>query len=318
VDINGDGQLDILSGSYSRQEKSMAGLFQVLYGEGKGQYKKAAVLNGTDDKPLVIPADDEGEMTKKICTRPYAVDWDGDGHLDLVVGNFEGTFYLFNGEGPGKFAPTPKQLFADDKPLRITGVHSDPFVIDWDSDGDLDIVSGSSDGSVSWAENTAGKGKPPVLKPFKEIIPKGYDPGRNGVKILREEDPIRPTYGVRVWVADINGDGKLDLLVGDSVTLMTPVQGLTDDEAIKKMKDWTEEYSKLSQLANEARNAIVPVKQNTDKQKADKDDPEAAAKAKEQQAAVQKAYEAFDKHDEKRAKFIKQEMTGYVWVYLRK
>ena len=43
-------------------------------------------------------------MTENICTRPFAVDWDGDGHLDLVVGNFAGTFYWFKGEGKGKFS----------------------------------------------------------------------------------------------------------------------------------------------------------------------------------------------------------------------
>ena len=30
MELNGDGHLDILSGSYSRQSEDMAGLFQVL------------------------------------------------------------------------------------------------------------------------------------------------------------------------------------------------------------------------------------------------------------------------------------------------
>ena len=100
-------------------------------------------------------------MTEKICTRPFAVDWDGDGHLDLVVGNFAGTFYWFKGEGKGKFQPKPEMIKAGDGPLRIQGHHSDPFVIDWDGDGDLDLLSGSSNGGVQWAENRAGKGKLP-------------------------------------------------------------------------------------------------------------------------------------------------------------
>jgi FG-GAP-like repeat len=85
VDIDGDGHLDILSGSYSRMETDMAGLFQVLYGKPDGTFRKAEVLKGTDGKPLIIPLNGQ-PMTENICTRPFAVDWDGDGHLDLVVG----------------------------------------------------------------------------------------------------------------------------------------------------------------------------------------------------------------------------------------
>ena len=47
--------------------------------------------------------------------------------------------------------------------------HSDPFVIDWDGDGDLDLLSGSSNGGVYWAENRAGKDKVPELGPFRKV-----------------------------------------------------------------------------------------------------------------------------------------------------
>ena len=56
---------------------------------------------------------------------------------------------------------------AGDQPLKVEGHHGDPFVIDWDGDGDLDILSGSSEGGVQWAENRAGPGKPPRLEPFR-------------------------------------------------------------------------------------------------------------------------------------------------------
>ena len=51
VDLDGDGHRDILSGSYSRMERDMAGLFQVLYGKGNGTFRKAEVLKGTDGEP---------------------------------------------------------------------------------------------------------------------------------------------------------------------------------------------------------------------------------------------------------------------------
>ena len=164
MEINGDGNPDILSGSYSRMEQPMAGLFQVLYGNADGTFKKAQVLSGTDGEPLIIPIAGEQQQTENICTRPFAADWDGDGHLDLVVGNFSGTFYWFKGEGNGKFGPKPEPIKTAQGPLRIEGAHSDPFVVDWDADGDLDLLSGSSNGGVQYAENTAGKGKMRLFK----------------------------------------------------------------------------------------------------------------------------------------------------------
>jgi FG-GAP-like repeat len=228
VDINGDGYRDILSGSYSRMEQDMAGLFQVLYGKADGTFRQAEVLKGTDGEPLIIPLPDAQSITERICTRPFAVDWDADGHLDLVVGNFAGTFYWFKGQGNGQFQPKPEMLETRGSPLRIEGAHSDPFVIDWDGDGDLDLVSGSSNGGVQWAENRAGKGKVPELMPFQTLIEP--EPATEYGQPLSDDDLKGPTRATRVWVDDVNGDGKLDLIIGDSVTLIAPVKGLSEEE----------------------------------------------------------------------------------------
>jgi hypothetical protein len=287
VDIDGDGHLDILSGSYSRMERDMAGLFQVLYGKGDGTFRKAEVLKGTDGKPLIIPTKGQNDIVDKICTRPFAVDWDGDGHLDLVVGNFAGTFYLFKGEGKGRFRPTPELIKAGDAPLRIPGHHSDPFVIDWDGDGDLDILSGSSDGGVYLAENVAGKGKPPVLRPFRPLIKPGR-PIQYG-QILKEGDLTGPTRATRIWVDDVNGDGKLDLLVGDCVTLISPAKGVSAEEFQKKFAQWQKDFQAAASALNTANN-------------------EARAKASEEYNRVYR----------RRSEFMNEEMTGFVWLYLQK
>jgi hypothetical protein len=289
VDIDGDGYRDILSGSYSRMEKEMAGLFQVLRGKSDGSFSKAQVLNGTDDKPLIIPTKSENEMVEKICTRPFAIDWDGDGDLDLVVGNFGGSFYLFRGEGKGKFNPKPEAMKAGDDALKIAGHHSDPFVIDWDGDGDLDILSGSTNGGAQWAENTAGKGKAPELKQFKQLIAPGQKIEYR--QMLAEKDLTGPTSSTRVWVADVNRDGKLDVLIGDSVTLISRAKGLSEEDYKKKSAEWDKAMAEVSKQMNDT--------------KAD-------------QEKRQKANQEFSKLYQKRREFVNEEMTGFVWLYVQK
>lgn len=288
MDLDADGHTDILSGSYSRMDKDMAGLFQVLYGTKDGTFRKAEALKGTDGEPLIIPAKGEEQLTEKICTRPFATDWDGDGHLDLVVGNFAGTFYLFKGEGKGKFAPKPEPIKAGGSPLKVTGHHGDPFVVDWDGDGDLDLLSGSGAGGVYWAQNKAGRGKPPELAPFRALVEPGPQVAYG--QPLAEADLTGPGRATRVWVDDVNGDGKLDLLVGDSVTLVTPAKGLTKEEFNRKFEEWQAAFQEASK---------------------------ALGKATDEKART-KAAEEYNKAYNRRSEFMTEEMTGFVWQYLQK
>lgn len=266
----------------------MAGLFQVLYGREDGTFRQAEVLKGTDGEPLIIPLKGRG-MTENICTRPFAIDWDGDNQLDLVVGTFAGTFHLFKGQGKGKFAPEPEEIKADGQPLKLDGYHGDPFVIDWDGDGDLDLLSGSSEGGVQWAENTAGLGKPPKLKVFRSLIEKG--PQVEYGQILREGDLKGPVGNTRIWVDDVNNDGKLDILVGDRADLISPADGLSEGEFKQKFADWMKSREEISARLNSGA--------NDDKKRA------------EAQQRMQELYE-------RRTEFMKEDMTGFVWVYLRK
>jgi FG-GAP-like repeat len=289
VDLNGDGYSDILSGSYSRMEQPMAGLFQVLWGQKGGGFQKAVVLQGTDGEPLIIPRKDKDDLTRNICTRPTAVDWNGDGKLDLVVGNFAGTFFLFVGEGGGKFRPEPQPVRAGEFPLAVPGHHGDPFVVDWDGDGDLDLLSGSSEGGVYWAENVAGRGNPPELKPFKPLIEPG--PKIEYGKLLSEEELTGPLESTRVWAEDVNGDGKLDLLVGDNVTLISTADGVSQEDYAKSFAKWKEDCQAASKNLNFGTG-----------------DPEAR----------NRAYDRYRKVYDERTAFMKEERTGYVWLFLRK
>ena len=265
MDINGDGFNDILSGCYSqRGHDSMVGSFWVMYGDKDGKFAKPVELTGTDGKLLQVVPDLSGtsdkRLTQNICSRPYAVDWDGDGKLDIIAGNFEGTFFMFKGTGKGQFEPKATQLLdKDGKALKISGVHSDPFIVDWDGDGDLDLLTGSSDGKIFWAENVRERG----------ITETGADrtPELTALKVLINapagKDKFGPSSSLRIHVADFNGDGKLDILVGDRVASGGGMRSdLTDTEKAEfekaneeyqaVMKDYREAYGKYQEAYTKA------------------------------------------------------------------
>ncbi|MEZ6004651.1 MAG: VCBS repeat-containing protein [Planctomycetota bacterium] len=240
MDVDGDGKIDILSGSYSRLEGSMAGLFQVLRGTEAG-FAKPTPLLGTDGNPLTMPSSEE-DPTTSICTRPFAVDWDGDGHLDIVTGNFRGEFQWFRGTGPGKYEPKAAVIQGAKGPLSVP-MHSDPFVIDWDRDGDLDLVSGAADGSVRLFWNTGTRQAPVFEHTVLLLQSKGH--GDREEVLTKAPTLDRPQGSARVWIDDVNGDGKWDLLVGDSVAYEVYAEGVDPEEGARRLAEWTAKMSKI-------------------------------------------------------------------------
>ena len=290
MDLNADGNIDILSGSYSRQGKDMAGLFQVLWGQKGGTWKAAEVLCGSDGEPLIITAGKgDDAVIEKICTRPTAVDLDGDGKLDLVSGNFRGTFAFFQGEGNGKFAPMSTWLLGGKQPLAVQA-HSDPFFVDWDRDGDLDLLTGSSSGGVFLHENLGTAKAAKFGKQQTLVATVGHRTGETKMGDGHLEGPQGDT---RVWVDDVNGDGKLDLLVGDQVGLVFPAKGVAEAAAVAKLRDWEAKETKV--MAAQQTNGGEPSEADMKK--------------------FQDAYEALQKE---RETFVRDERTGFVWVLYQK
>ena len=137
-------------------------------------------------------------------------DWDGDGDLDLIVGDIGGNLYLIPNEGTAQSYAfgKEKKLLAGGQPARVES-RAGPCVADWDGDGDLDLLVGSEDGSVSLFRNT-GSVKAPELAAGVQLLP----PGRG---LYPAQDAKQTQRGIRskLWVTDWNGDGKPDLLLGD-------------------------------------------------------------------------------------------------------
>jgi hypothetical protein len=260
----------------------MAGLFQVLHGSKDRTWTKPQVLNGSDGEPLILPQSDE--VMDRICTRPFAVDYDGDGKLDLVAGNFAGTFGLFRGEGAGKFAPKATWLENDEGPLKVE-MHGDPFFVDWDGDGDLDLLSGSGQGGVFLFANVGTRTEPKWAARTTLVKPAGHQGHDAETAVFGDAHLTAPASSTRVWADDVDGDGKLDLLVGDQIVLLHLGKGIDEATARTKYAAWQKKQQEFF------------------------------AKPQDESEAGRKQWMAeYHALEKERDEFARQEMTGFVWL----
>jgi hypothetical protein len=178
----------------------------------------------------------------------HAFDWNGDGLIDLIVGNIDGEVWLIPNEGTKKEPAfgKPVELQVDGKPLRVEG-DAGPCVADWDGDGLPDLIVGAGDGSVTFFRNVGTRQKP-VLATGEVLVPAS--------SMDWEHLSKEPGRGVRAkpCVVDWDGDGKLDLLVGDMFDQKPDLPPPTPEQVKLKAEydELTRKYSELSQKRGEA------------------------------------------------------------------
>ena len=122
----------------------------------------------------------------------------------------------------------------------------------------------------------------------------------------------RPTRATRIWVDDINGDGKLDILVGDSVTLVEPAKGLTEEEFKAKSAEWQKEWDAATAEMN---SPSAHEDKATDEDKKTDDDKNDKKTVEDKQAKAEQRIQDLYK---RRSSFVNEESTGFVWLYLQK
>ncbi len=128
VDLDGDGDLDLVSGSYS-------GSFLTWRNTGT---TSVAVFT-----PATGAANPLNGLDVGYGSTPTFVDLDGDGDLDLVSGEAYGTILAWRNTGTAA-SPVFAALTGESNPFNglSSGEASKPAFVNLDGDGDLDLVSG--------------------------------------------------------------------------------------------------------------------------------------------------------------------------------
>jgi hypothetical protein len=215
-DIDGDGDMDIISSSFTNNT-----VFWIENTDGLGDFSTPNIISGNADEVesvFVADLDGDGDMDiisasknddkiawyentdgnglfsdEKIvssnadgASSVFASDLDGDGDMDIISAskNDDKIAWYENADGNG--------LFSDEKIVSINADGaSSVFASDLDGDGDVDIISGSkNDDKVAWYENADGSGN------FS-----------NEIIISVNADMV-----LSVIAADIDNDGDQDVL----------------------------------------------------------------------------------------------------------
>ena len=149
---------------------------------------------------------------------PNFADWDGDGDLDLLCGEFLDGFTYFQNTGTRTapvYAAGVRVKCPDGQRLAMDLQMITPTAIDWDKDGDLDLICGDEDGRVAFIENT---GKLDSAHAPLFLAPRYFRQEAQDLKFGALVTPVG---------CDWDGDGDWDLVCGNTAGYIAFIENLS-------------------------------------------------------------------------------------------
>ncbi|MBD3672854.1 MAG: VCBS repeat-containing protein [Planctomycetaceae bacterium] len=230
VDYNGDGLLDVVIGYGDWTEYGWDDAYnnQGVWTNGPLRGRMRVAINtGTNDEPTFeSPVEIKGTdgKTPEVYgwPSPNFADWDGDGDLDLLCGEFRDTFTYFENVG-SRTEPEYADgvtLIHNGDPLEMDLQMIVPSTIDWDGDDDLDLIVGDEDGRVALIENT-GK----LVDRVPQFLPPRY--------FQQEAEFIKFGALATPYACDWDADGDQDILCGNTAGYIGFIENLGGDETPK-------------------------------------------------------------------------------------
>ncbi|MDA7879781.1 VCBS repeat-containing protein, partial [Akkermansiaceae bacterium] len=149
---------------------------------------------------------------------PNFADFDGDGDLDLLCGEFLDGFTYFQNIGSAtnpEYGAGLKLVGADGQALAMHLQMITPTALDWDKDGDFDLIVGDEDGRVALVENVSPEGA--SLPVFKQPV-----------YFQQEADELKFGALATPFAHDWDKDGDEDILCGNTagnIALFTNLDG---------------------------------------------------------------------------------------------
>jgi len=208
-DMDGDGDLDLVVGTHAGTQQ--------YYFENTGTATAPSFEARPGVTSLFLGIAFGSDST------PTLVDLDNDGDLDLVIGREFSDIGYYENTGTAANSSFVQRTGGDNP---FAGFHPDfftaPTFADVDGDGDLDLVVGGYTGAIKYFENTGTPASPSFVGRTGGANP------FNGIDIGASSAPT---------LADIDGDGDLDLIVGGEngeLTIFYNAPGRVDIEITRE------------------------------------------------------------------------------------
>lgn len=221
-DYDGDDALDLIVGVGDWTEYGWDNAFDKQGRWVRGPLHGYIYLirnTGTTEKPQYDKAQKILAAGKPVdvygMPSPNFADFDGDGDLDLICGEFIDKFTWFENIGTRsspKYA-AGRHLTYNGKPLTVDLCMIVPVALDWDKDGDVDLIVGQEDGRVALVENTDK-----VIDSMPQFLPAKF--------FQQQADELKFGALVTPFSFDWDNDGDEDLICGNTAGYIGFIENL--------------------------------------------------------------------------------------------